>query len=228
MPETEARLKELLGSSYRLTDWKPAFDAVFNAEDDTVAAVAAVRALASAAQALQPVPTSTAPTPTITAPAPSIATLSQLDEYEKDLMSSVDELFRRRRIRGECPTIDELLNLAEEKEIGESPYAFPGGDSEIVAKVREGMSATANPHETNDRNEDSDEDPELELPSPREAIGLCEQLEKLCIAHSDAHGVSALLLQTQLRRLRRHLRALDMASHTQVTLDKFWNNRVPA
>lgn len=219
MPETEAKLKMQLGEAYRLEDWKPAFDAVFNAEDDNVAAVTAVRALASAAR--QPSETINASLPVQGAePGP----LPQLVEYETDLMSAVNELFNRRRIRGECPTLDDLLNSVEEREVGDSPYKFPGGDKDIVARVREELAANECRMDNEDA-EDSDEETELNLPSAKEGISLCEQLEKLCIAHSDAHGVSALLLQTQLRRLRRHLHALDLASHKQVTLDTLWRNK---
>lgn len=38
--------KNLLGNAYQYEDWKPAYEAVFNAEEDTVAALTAVQALA--------------------------------------------------------------------------------------------------------------------------------------------------------------------------------------
>jgi hypothetical protein len=66
--------------------------------------------------------------------------------------------------------------------------------------------------------ESGDEDEGL---SAKEGQRLCGQLEKLCLHYSDAEGVSVLALQQQLRKLCAHLRQLELASQTQVTLDKF-------
>ena len=50
LPKTEERLQECLGTRYRYEDWKPAFDAIFNAEDDIAAAIDAVWKLANNAR----------------------------------------------------------------------------------------------------------------------------------------------------------------------------------
>jgi hypothetical protein len=70
--------------------------------------------------------------------------------------------------------------------------------------------------------QDAEEESEDEGLSAKEGQRLCEQLEKHCLHHSDADGVSTLVLQQQLRKLRAHLRRLEFASQTQVTLDRFW------
>jgi len=78
---------------------------------------------------------------------------------------------------------------------------------------------------TNTQDEDVDEaeeEGEDEGLLAKDGQRLCEQLEKLCLHHSDADGVLTLALQQQLRKLRAHLHQLEFASQTQVTLDKFW------
>ncbi|KAF8980840.1 hypothetical protein BDQ17DRAFT_1438749 [Cyathus striatus] len=50
-------------------------------------------------------------------------------------MASVKELKQQNRIFGALPTLDELVNPQEEREVGESPYQFEGGDDDIVKEV---------------------------------------------------------------------------------------------
>jgi hypothetical protein len=78
---------------YHYKDWKPAFDAIFAAEDDESAAMIAIDRLAS--QPLHPEPTvapitqTSLPKPLTHAPQPP---LNQLDKLETDLMQSVEDL----------------------------------------------------------------------------------------------------------------------------------------
>jgi len=213
-PDAEARLKAYLGCRFRFADWKSAFDAVFEAEDDIPAAVAVIETMAA-----QTIAATTSSSPAAPAPSPnlSIPPLSQLQGLEADLIHAVDSLQKRKRIRGTAPTLEDLLNPIEETEIGHSDYRFPGGDDEIVA---EALRATTNAQDE-DVNE-ADEEGEDEGLLAKDGQRLCEQLEKLCLHHSDADGVSTLALQQQLRKLRAHLRRLEFTSQTQVTLDKFW------
>jgi hypothetical protein len=50
-------------------------------------------------------------------------------------MDSVEELVKWRRIIRPPPILEDLVNLAEEHEVGNSPYRFEGGDADIVAEV---------------------------------------------------------------------------------------------
>ncbi|KAH8105697.1 hypothetical protein DFH11DRAFT_1731517 [Phellopilus nigrolimitatus] len=221
MPETIKKLEAYLKERYLYADWKPAFDAVFQAESDVPAAVSAIHELAHKAQQSAP-PAIPDPVPLI----PDKATIPQLESFEKSLMEAVDDLKKLNHIRGTAPTLEELVNPIEEMEIGESPYHFPGGDIEIIAEARR-LVAEQNGDVT--ATEVLDDDPEDdnadEVVSAREGIELCEKLEKLCIAHSEADGVAALELQRQLRHMRGHLRRLDLESHKQVTLDSFFTVR---
>lgn len=217
LPQTIEKLEAHLGHAYQYEDWKPAYEAVFHAEEDTIAAVAAVRTLAQQAQQLQAQGHNGTMDTTDMATRPSIV---ELEKLETDLMDAVEDLHQRKRIKGDRITLEELLNPIEEKEVGDSPYRFSGGDEEIISTVLKGTSKTAQEDELDEAEEDID-DKEPDIPSAREGVKLCEQLEQLCLAHSDASGVSTLDLQTQLRRLRRHLHRVDSLSRRQSTLDGF-------
>jgi hypothetical protein len=84
---------------------------------------------------------------------------SQIIEVEKDLMNTVEELVKRKQIMGPPPTLEDLVDPIEEREIGDSPYRFEGGDVEIVAEVQREMAiAWGEKIELNDSDNDSDED----------------------------------------------------------------------
>jgi hypothetical protein len=125
LPEAQTRLQDALGKHYIASEWTPALDAVLNAKGDVVAAINAVKKIAPAAPQQRL---------TIRIPArPSKA--PQITELEEGLMRAVTDLQDRRHIIGTPPTLSELLDPAEEKEVGDSPYRFEGGDAEIIAEV---------------------------------------------------------------------------------------------
>jgi hypothetical protein len=120
------------------------------------------------------------------------------------------------------PTLEELLNPDGEDEIGDSPHRFPGGDDEILAEAVK-QTPGDNPDVINEES-DRDSDPEdSDGLSYQEGAALCERLEKACIIHADADGVSVLDLQKQLRKMRGHFQQLEFAAQKQCTLDKFWS-----
>jgi hypothetical protein len=57
---------------------------------------------------------------------------------------------------------------------------------------------------------------------PMEAVNLCEQMERLCIDHPNADGVSLPELQKQLQRLCAHFWHLVNNSLTETSLNQFW------
>jgi len=205
--DAEARLQAYLGCQFHFA-----------------AAAAAIEQMAAQAIASPPAttsPSSSPPAAPVPFPNSSVASLSQLQDLEAKLMHAVNSLQQRKRIRGTAPSLEDLLNPIEETEIGHSDYRFPGGDDEIIAEAR--RTTTETQDEMDDEAQEEEEEGGDELLSAKEGQRLCEQLEKLCLQYSDAEGVSALALQQQLRKLRAHLRRLELASQTQVTLDKFWN-----
>jgi hypothetical protein len=60
--------------------------------------------------------------------------------------------------------------------------------------------------------------------SYREGAELCEKLERSCVIHSDAEGVSVLELQKQLRRMRGYFHHLEFALRKQSTLKNFFTS----
>ena len=144
-------------------------------------------------------------------------------------MGCVDELWKRRRLRTR-PTLEDLLNPIEENEVGDSPYRFPGGDEEIIAEAQRLTTAdgTDNPDRNAQEMIDDDDEDEADCSIPvRKGIELCEQVERLCVMHSDIQGINVLGLQGQLRKLRSHLWKLDNASQKQVVLDQLWTSGTP-
>ena len=130
LPQTESHIQDHLANHYRFTDWKPAFDAVFAAEDNVGKAVSAIEDLEKQAHTVTP----TAPTIPSPNTAPRIE-LNQLTLLENGLMECMTKLGDCKQICGTCPTLEDLLNPVEEREIGESKFRFPGGDAEIITNV---------------------------------------------------------------------------------------------
>ncbi|KAI6101105.1 hypothetical protein EDD16DRAFT_1716677 [Pisolithus croceorrhizus] len=105
LPTVEKQLQELLNNDYVYKHWQEAFNGIMEAEGDTVQAVGG----------------SAAP--------------PQLIALKESLSNSILILKSCNQIFGPPPTIDEILDPKEEKEVGESQYTFKGGDAEIAAVV---------------------------------------------------------------------------------------------
>ncbi|KIJ08821.1 hypothetical protein PAXINDRAFT_18069 [Paxillus involutus ATCC 200175] len=216
LPEAEKRLTAHLGDRFSFAQWKAAFDEILKAEDDESAAVAAIEVLKEKAvthHTSAPVPPSTR-----RSRRPS---LPELERAEAELMQAVNSLHERKRIRGTRPTLEDLLNPVEETEVGDSPYRFPGGDADIIAEVKRGEMQTEDLEEDSECGDEGDESKEPEI-TPQQGMELCLSVERLCLQYSDVDGLAIHPLQSQLRRLRSHLRKVDFESCTQVTLDRFF------
>jgi hypothetical protein len=113
LPQTEERLQNHLGNHYAYSDWKAAFDAILQAEDNIQAATATIDKLETEAIHQHNPPS---------ASFPAHASSTQLQKLETELMQSITELKARKHIVGEVPTLEELLNPNGEDEIGDLPY----------------------------------------------------------------------------------------------------------
>ncbi|KAG2743487.1 hypothetical protein P692DRAFT_20745443 [Suillus brevipes Sb2] len=174
LPDVENKLKALLGKRYIDSDWRPALKAVMDAEGDVEMASNAIDALMQAASRRTGLK--------IRIPARS-QQAAQLSSTEVALMQSVQELQARNRIFGTLPTIDELLDPAEERDKGEFS-AFEGGDSSIADMVRHEI-AVANGEviEVDSDEDDNDEvDPSI---TRQDILNLCRQLEVGCMQYGD-------------------------------------------
>ena len=125
LPQAETALTQHLGNQYKDSDWRPALKAVMDAEGDVPKAQKAVQILSAACGK-----------PKITIKLPPTRP-PQLVAAEENLANSIKVLHQKNRIFGQLPTVEELVNPVEEREnsLDESPYAFPGGDKEIVQQV---------------------------------------------------------------------------------------------
>jgi hypothetical protein len=50
-------------------------------------------------------------------------------------MDSIDDLVKQRHIIGPPPTLEDLVDPIEEREVGDLLYTFEGGDAKIMAEV---------------------------------------------------------------------------------------------
>ena len=123
----------------------------------------------------------------------------------------------------QCPTLKDLLNPKEEKEVSDSMYNYPGGNTDIIAEleVKQGEVAQADNSRCSD---DKSDDNRLRGPvvTTQLGIALCRDVESLCLQNADADGVNINLLQSQLQKLHSRLHWVEFESHTQVTLDHFF------
>ncbi|KIK12673.1 hypothetical protein PISMIDRAFT_120453 [Pisolithus microcarpus 441] len=114
----------------------------------------------------------------------------QLIVLEEALSNSIQTLKSRNQIFGPPPTINEVLDPKEEQEIGDSQYAFEGGDTEIVAAVQHELAVKqgeiAETVESDDEPEDRQMPPKLVY---TDLVSMCETLEAACIHISDADSM---------------------------------------
>ena len=92
-PDVEERLNEYLGVKYQFTSWQEAFMAINCAENDAIAAMTVIKALAS--KSLTTGLQSASPTTTTISHNPQ-PPLPQLNALENDLMGQVVELQKRK------------------------------------------------------------------------------------------------------------------------------------
>ncbi|KAG8220791.1 hypothetical protein J3R82DRAFT_2226 [Butyriboletus roseoflavus] len=104
----------------------------------------------------------------------------ELKQAESELMQAVKKLHAHKCIHGTWPTLEELLNPVKEKEVGNSPYHYPGGDEEIIAKVKNKASPDVNVDSNNDSGDEGDDKSPPEF-TYQQGEDLCTQMEQLCL-----------------------------------------------
>jgi hypothetical protein len=115
-----------------------------------------------------------------------------------NLMASVNELKKKNRIFGKPPVDDELTDPVQECDVSEdSPFAFPGGDKEIVEQVLlEGRVQCGEAIKVEDSDGDNDESEDEDAHITRcDTIALVAQLEQLTIKFGDIKGDAVKLSQ---------------------------------
>ena len=211
LPRAEEHLSQHLGSRYKSEDWRHALKAVMDAEGDVVKAQQAIQKISA-----------TCEQPKLTIKLP--ARPSELAASESRLANSVRDLQKRNRIFGELPSIDDLLDPIEERQIEDLPHAFPGGDDNIVKevqyenKVRCGEIIEVDDDDNNNDNEDPD--PNF---TRRDTIELVARLERLTIKFGDGNkNTERLDLNHHLRKFRAFLYKEEFRHAKQSYIDTYF------
>lgn len=213
LPAVENDLKAHLRERYVDSDWRPALKAIMDAEGDTEIALNAVNALAEAASRRTGLK--------IRIPARPQQAADQLSSAEADLMQSVNDLKARNRIFGQLPTLNELLDPVEERDMGEFP-AFEGGDKAIADEVRREVAIASGEVIEIDSDDDDDDDDSAAVSITRtDLLNLCRQLEVGCMQYGDPQF--SLNLSSQLRTFRAQLRREDLLNARQTSLEQFFS-----
>ena len=148
--------------------------------------------------------------------AEATATLPQIIEAEWDWWN----LSESRWIIGSLPTLEDLVNLVEEHEIGDSLYRFEGGHAEILAVVQHEMAVARGDVIELEDSEDDAEDEVEDVPTWGEVIKLFKVLEKAHISYGDADF--SLELPHQLYTYRAKLQQDALLSSTQTSLNSYF------
>jgi len=216
LPEAEKALENLFGGQYEDSDWRPGLKAVMDAEGDIAVAQDALDQLSKVQEAT--------PAKSVTAPLMETSHSKQLVAVETELMASVAVLRTRNRVFGPPMTVDDIVDPPEEREtsLEDSPYAFPGGDDDIINQVdHESKVARGEVMEIDDESDDESEDLDPEA-TIRETLELAAKLERLSIKFGGKNS-NALGLNQELRKFRSHLKREDFKNVKQSTIDLFFH-----
>ncbi|PPQ93410.1 hypothetical protein CVT25_004727 [Psilocybe cyanescens] len=169
LPVAKEKLMTYLGNHYNDKDWRPALKAVMDAEGDVVKAQELLRKFSEICER---------PKLIIKLPARP----PQAVAIEENLLKSVETLKSRNRVFGPLPSIEDIVNSAEEsQEAEDSLFAFPGGDHEIIDQVvYEGQVNGGGICEDEDSDDEEAQDPDAAL-TRRNVIELTERLERLTL-----------------------------------------------
>ncbi|KAF9228316.1 hypothetical protein BS17DRAFT_850897 [Gyrodon lividus] len=182
LPNAEIRLQAHLGNCYANADWRPTLKVIMAAEGDAEAALQAIEPLECDAK------TRSGLKIRISLCLPDIP---QLEEVEAQLMGTVDTLKSRNRIFGNPPTLLELLDPPEEKEIRQGPLLEANrSDEAIMDAVHQKMAASK--HDVIEVESDDEDDPTNPPVTHANAILMCQLLECAAKEYGDVEEVLAL------------------------------------
>ncbi|KIK15579.1 hypothetical protein PISMIDRAFT_16423 [Pisolithus microcarpus 441] len=220
LPSVESGLRAHLRDQYIDSDWQPALKAVMEAEDNNMA-LDAISALHTAALLRSGIKIHI---PTLTpAAAESAQRPNQLTSVESEVMESVRHLKEQNCIFGRLPSIDELVEPPEERELPEP--ILDGSIRAIADTVRFEMAAAngtvIDVDDSNDSNEDDTGN--VTAPTRSELIELCKQLEAGCMHYGGDPHIS-LDLSSYLIKFRAHLQREEFLSAKQTTLNMYFTS----
>ena len=210
-PEAKQRLEAHLGLAYIDEHWAQILKAVMSCEEDSTQAIKVVELLASQALA----------SPTITLSLPTVLLSPDQQSIKTQLMECVTKLVKRKHIFSTPPTLDELVDPAEEIVIPLA-VALPGDEEEIIALVRQEADIRSGkiPMEIdNESKDDGDVVGSGEDMSGAELLELCAKLEGACIG---ASAFDAMNLVKELHIFQGELRQEETMNAKQITLEDAW------
>ncbi|KAJ7670535.1 hypothetical protein B0H17DRAFT_1141764 [Mycena rosella] len=207
LPVVEKALREFLGDKFSVNSlWRMTLDRLIGCEDGD-------EALNVLTQAQSQVSGST---PALPSPPP------QLVSMENDLMNKITILHQRKRITTSgMPTIDDLVDPADEHDVGQSEFDFQT-DEQIVDAVRhEEAIARGDVMDVDDSdNEGEEETPDL---STAEILELCQKLEKACLMKGEPD--QSMALTGHLRQFHANIRREEFLGAKQITLAEAWGRK---
>jgi hypothetical protein len=207
---------ELLGLCFDNTFWDSVLKAVMDCERDSEKALEVVEKLAKVHHDKHPSPSVnkaskfTSGNSIHSSPPPELQTL------ESALLHCVDELIKRKQIKGSPLSLDEMLDPPGEK-IDKEGVDF-ADDDEIIAKVRHEAAIERGEVEEVDSDDENDEGGERM--GTKEMLEMCKVLEGACISSG---VVGSLDLAKHLRGFHGVLRQHELQNVTQSTLENFFS-----
>ncbi|KAJ3794168.1 hypothetical protein GGU11DRAFT_690352, partial [Lentinula aff. detonsa] len=214
LPEAEKQLKELFGDSYHDEIWRAMLSKITCLEPDSDSAAI----FTEIDTHLQSLHSSTASVPTQT---------DSIIPVERDLMEIIADLKTRNRIFGETPTLEELVDPVEEKEISESAFHY-GEDAEKKIVDQVNYEQAVKRGEIVEIEEDDDEDDGPPDVSLSELLGNLKLAKEQCLTSQiDSPGVAeeALKLTEQLRKFRGQVQKLQLLKAKQVPITNYFDTK---
>ncbi|KIJ52173.1 hypothetical protein M422DRAFT_243772 [Sphaerobolus stellatus SS14] len=184
-PQAEAKLEAYLGTWYRDADWRAAFKAVMDAENDQSEALKSLDKLTMKIFNLPilQLQTSTQP-PAMQTDGPLLPERpAELNKVEEELQKCVNELAKHKRIIGKPLTLEEMLNPIEERQDADSYNQFIGTDETIIAQVKYEMAVQRGEIIEVDKEDSEDEEVTEVGPSHEQIAEMCRLLEGLCLQY---------------------------------------------
>jgi len=131
-------------------------------------------------------------------------------------------MFNFNRIFGKLPSVDELLDPAEEREMVEFS-AFEGGDKAIADEVRREIAiANSEVIDVDSDDDDGNDDDNAHSSITRtDLLDLCRRIEVGCMQYGDPQF--SLNLSMQLRIFRGALRREELMTVRQTSLNQFFS-----
>ncbi|KAJ3745122.1 hypothetical protein DFH05DRAFT_1524784 [Lentinula detonsa] len=215
LPQAEDALKEVFGAQYKDEVWRSMLSKITSQEPDSDRGPI----LAEIETHLQ----SLHPSSTVETGMPSSS--AEISPVETELMDAVSLLKKRNRIFGPLPTLEELVNPAEEKDIGESAYQFgENAEEKIVKQVRyeEAVKRGEIVEIEEDEEDEEESSPDVSLSELLKNLKLVEEQCGTGCIEDAAVAEDALHLIDQMRRFRGQVQKLQDVNSKQSSILQFF------